>query len=152
MQSTFLLFAISKKYYALPATQVQVVLPNLIKPNIHPSSSCDYLAGWLSYQDSKVPVIDLCMLHAKRPTKRLLSSRIILINYSTLTTDRFVLGLLAEKVIETVQVQSSSSIDQNFFNNTGSFPSSHMPNETPLQLFDIDKMLPDNINNLFSLE
>jgi chemotaxis-related protein WspB len=66
------------------------------------------VAGTLLYDCEPVPVIDLTQLILHRPAERRLSTRIILVNAFDQQSDGRLLGLIAEKVTNTLQLEESS--------------------------------------------
>lgn len=116
-----LLFYINNQRYALPSQQVVEVLP-LINLKTLPHAP-DYLAGVFNYRGQIVPVLDLSQLMGGKPCCEHLSSRIILVNYgggdraksSVLSTTpaTSVIGLIAERVVETLHKSDVQLIDAN---------------------------------------
>jgi chemotaxis-related protein WspB len=97
----FLLFQLNKEYYALEAGQVREVLPLVGMKEIPHSPSG--VAGIFNYRGTPVPAIDLSDLTLGRPAQRLLSTRIILVNYAGPGGEKHLLGLIAEKATETLR-------------------------------------------------
>jgi chemotaxis-related protein WspB len=118
-----LLFYINNQRYALPSQQVVEVLP-LVNLKTLPHAP-DYLAGVFNYRGQIVPVLDLSQLMQGKPCCEHLSSRIILVNYwggdtakssvlsTTTTPATFVIGLIAERVVETFHKSDLQLIDAN---------------------------------------
>ncbi len=97
----FLLFQLGKEYYALEADQVGEVLP-LVGMKEIPLSPRG-VAGVFNYRGTPVPAIDLSELTLGRPARKRLSTRIILVNYAGENGEKHLLGLIAEKVTETLR-------------------------------------------------
>ncbi|WP_066426278.1 chemotaxis protein CheW [Anabaena sp. 4-3] len=117
-----LLFYINNECYALPSQQVVEVLP-LVTLKTLPHAP-EYFAGVFNYRGQIVPVLDLCQLMRGKPCCEHLSSRIILVNYSgrdvnssvlskTATSAPSVIGLIAERVVETLHKSSLEFVDPN---------------------------------------
>jgi len=97
----FLLFQLGKDRYALAATQVVEVLPLVHLKQIPQAPRS--VAGVFNYHGSPVPLIDLTELALERPSQTKMSTRIILTHYVDEIGNKHLIGLLAERVMETVQ-------------------------------------------------
>jgi chemotaxis-related protein WspB len=64
----------------------------------------------LNYHGAPVPVIDLCELMLGRPAAKRLSTRQILVHYPVARGARRLLGLLAERVTETLRCEAADFI------------------------------------------
>lgn len=118
-----LLFYVNNQRYALASQQVVEVLP-LITLNTLPQAP-EYFGGVFNYRGLVVPVLDLCRLMSGKPCAQHLSSRIILVNYGvgevakssvlskTATSAPFVVGLMAERVVETLHKLDIHLVDTN---------------------------------------
>ena len=97
----FLLFQMGSERYALDARQVVVVLPRLgVKAIPHAPSA---VAGLCLYRGAPVPVIDLSELAFGRPSASRLSTRIVIVQFPDPAAGPHLLGLLAERVTETLR-------------------------------------------------
>lgn len=97
----FIVFQLDDHRYALDAAQVQEILPLVtIKPIPHVPHG---VAGVFKYRGVPLPVIDLSVLVLGRPAQRRLSTRIIVVHYDNDKGDKRLLGLIAEKAMETVR-------------------------------------------------
>ncbi|MDY0038966.1 MAG: chemotaxis protein CheW [Desulforhabdus sp.] len=95
-----LIYCVGKERYGLDSNQIIEVVPQVIlKPLPH---APDYVAGLFNYRGNIVPVVDLCALIGSAPCEPLLSTRIILVEYPGADGEQHVLGLLAERVTETL--------------------------------------------------
>lgn len=95
-----LLFYIGDDRYALECRQVVEVVPRVALKKVHHAP--DYIAGLFNYRNLIVPVMDLCHLIRGVPCRPNLSTRIILVNYPDRDQTIQVLGLMAERVTETL--------------------------------------------------
>ena len=95
-------FHIGNKQYAVAATQIIEILP-LTRIQPLPKTP-EFVVGLLDFRGKPVPVIDLCQLTEERPYNKVLSSRIVLVNYSAIDSKQHPLGLIAEKVTETFTI------------------------------------------------
>lgn len=97
-----LLFTIGTERFGLDAGEIVEVAPlvELTKP----AQPHDFVAGEFSYRGTPTPVIDLGCLTGQPPCPALLSTRIILVRRPSPKQPDRVVGLLAEKVTETVHL------------------------------------------------
>jgi chemotaxis-related protein WspB len=106
-----LLFQLGNNQYSIPVAAVVEVAPQVELEAI--SMAPDFVCGLFNYRGLHVPVIDLCRLVNNTPCSNCFTSRIILVNYPLADGTQRVLGLLAERVTETV------NIDEDAFTSTG---------------------------------
>ena len=104
-----LLFYVGNDRYALAARQVVEVMSLVELKKL--ARSPKYLAGLLNYRDRVIPVIDLCQLLSGIPSRSYLSTRIIVINYAINKEKSSLLGLIAERVTETLDRQVNDLIE-----------------------------------------
>ncbi|MFO7602922.1 MAG: chemotaxis protein CheW [Gammaproteobacteria bacterium] len=93
---------IGTEHFAVPVAQVAEVLP-LTGLQAIPLAP-DYIAGLLDYHGTPVPVIDLCALMTGNAHHKVLTTRMILIHYRHAQERARLLGLIAERVTETLQI------------------------------------------------
>lgn len=95
-----LIFEVGGQRYGLEVTQVLKVLPSV---RLRPLPRVpEYVAGVFRYRDAMVPVIDLSQLIKGTPVPVLLSTRIILVRHPGPSGPGRVLGLLAERVTDSL--------------------------------------------------
>ncbi len=97
----FLMFRLGQDRYLLDAGQVEVVLPLLTVKTL-PAAPAG-VVGAINYRGAPVPLIDLSLLALGRSAAPLLSTRIILVRYPVDAGEHALLGLIAERAIETVE-------------------------------------------------
>jgi len=97
----FLLFRLDENRFAFDAGGIVGVLPLVAITPIPQTPPC--VAGLINYRGAPVPTIDLSLLALQRPAQRRLSTRIVLIDYLDGRSGCRVLGLIAEKAIETMR-------------------------------------------------
>jgi chemotaxis-related protein WspB len=96
-----LLFYIGEAVYTVKCEKVREIAPMVtLKPVPH---TPDFFAGFFNYRGTVVPVIDLCRLIQGCPCRMRLSTRIILVDYSGKGDRSDIIGLIAERVTETVR-------------------------------------------------
>lgn len=104
-----LLFYVSDDRYAISGSQVVEVIPLVELKKL--ARSPNYVAGLLNYRGKIIPVIDLCQLLAEQPYRHHLSTRIIVVNYLGEEQTPYLLGLIAERVTETLDIRETDLID-----------------------------------------
>jgi chemotaxis-related protein WspB len=97
----FLLFQLGRDRYALDTDRVAEVLP-LVEITEFPHAPPG-VAGLLNHRGVPVPVIDLSQLTMGRPAQRRLNTRIVLVHHAGGNGATHLLGLVAERVTETVR-------------------------------------------------
>lgn len=96
----FLLFQLGTDRYAIDARQVVEVLPPLACKRIPLAPSS--VAGLIDYHGQAVPLVDLGRLATGLAAQPRLSTRIVLVDYPDPNGGTRLLGLLAERVTETL--------------------------------------------------
>ena len=105
----FVLFHLGQERYALEAARVVEVVP-LLALKRFPQSPRG-VAGVFIYRGRPVPALDLCELTVGRPAQENFSTRIILINHGKNPGDQQLVGLIAERVTETLRREQSEFLD-----------------------------------------
>ncbi len=141
-----LLFETKEGRYALPTNLIVEVVP-MVKlkriPKVPP-----YVLGMLNYRGTALPVLDLCALLEGEESlcEQLLSTRIIIINYTFKEKPKQMLGLLAEHVTETIKVKHANHqtsgilLDDDIYSATINREKDEM-----IQWFDLKRMLPERV-------
>ncbi|MGK7929990.1 MAG: chemotaxis protein CheW [Microcystaceae cyanobacterium] len=94
------LFHLGSDQYAIDSLRVIKIIPMVILKPV--SASLSPIAGVFNYGGNLVPVIDLRKLIQGKPGERRLSTRIILIKPPNAPKTAPILGLIAEKVTDTI--------------------------------------------------
>jgi chemotaxis-related protein WspB len=100
-----LLFDIGDHLYAVDTTHVTEVIPCVMLRKIQ--AVPHYVAGVFNYHGHIVRVIDLCDLIQGTPSHIRFSTRIIIVNYRDSAATSQYLGLMAERVTETLNHPAS---------------------------------------------
>lgn len=100
-----LLFYAGENLYALDSAQVVEVIPMVMLRPIHHAP--DYVAGVFNYRSSIVPVIDLSYLIQGSACRSHLSTRIIMVNFTGRDGVNHCVGLMAERVTETLKTSDA---------------------------------------------
>lgn len=95
-----LLFYVNNDLYALDSSQVLEIIPRVALRQI--PQAPDSVAGVFNYRGRIVPVVDLCRLIQGKSSRAHLSTRIIMVNYVGQDEMLYYLGLMAERVTETL--------------------------------------------------
>ena len=95
-----LLFCVGKDSYAIESSRVVEVIPGVPLRKI--PRVPDYVAGLFNYRGTIAPVVDLCHLIQGTPSRFQLSTRIMIVRSEDGNSTLPYLGLMAERVIQTV--------------------------------------------------
>ena len=96
----FILFSIGNDRYALDTSHIVEVVPRIELWQI-PKAPL-YVAGLFRYRGRLVPVLDLCQLMQSQPCPVRLSTRILLVHYPGEDGLSQILGLMVERVTDTL--------------------------------------------------
>jgi len=97
----FLLFRLDDDRYALEAGRIVEIIPTVTVKRI-PQAAAG-IAGVIDYHGAPVPLVDLHLLSLGRPARQRLDTRIVIVRYPDAHGQDRLLGLLAERVTETVR-------------------------------------------------
>ena len=100
-----LLFYAGKDLYAIDSSYIVEVIPRVSFRKVHHVP--EYVAGLFNYRGVILPVIDLCHLIQGSPSRPYLSTRIIIVKYLRENQSLQYLGLMAERVTETLSIANS---------------------------------------------
>jgi len=99
-----LLFQVDDRVFGLDASDIVQVAP---VPELQPVPHAPpYVAGLLNYRGRTIPAIDLTQLIGGRPSRPVLSTRLVLARYRP-AGEGGVVGLIAERAVETVTCSES---------------------------------------------
>jgi chemotaxis-related protein WspB len=140
----FLLFELGQDRYALDTSQIAEVLPLVgITPIPQAPSG---VAGLFNYRGVPVPVIDLSQLTIGRPAQRRLNTRIVLVHYPDGSGGTRLLGLIAEKVTETVRRDKADFVASGVTNDQAPYLGPVAADARGLmQWIDVDRLLPASV-------
>ena len=143
----FILFQLGQDRYALEAAQVVEVLPLLAVKQL--PLAVAGVAGVINYRNAAVPVLDLIALTLGRPAAARLDTRIVLVHYADRDGEPRLLGLIAEKVNETLRCDPArfqpSGIDNPGAPYLGPVAADA---RGVLQLVDVAKLLPASVRDV----
>jgi chemotaxis-related protein WspB len=89
-------FFVGKNRYAIDTQNVIEIVPWVTLREL--PHAPEYVAGMLNYRGIVVPVIDLTRLMTGTPSKRILSTRIVLVSYPGKNDKEHTLGILTEQI------------------------------------------------------
>jgi chemotaxis-related protein WspB len=98
----FLGFTIGEQRFAITASEVVEVVPMVTMEKVPGAPDC--VAGMMLYHGDAVPVVDLCALGTANSAKRLMSTRIMVVRCPVADGRDHLLGLVAEHMTETVDI------------------------------------------------
>lgn len=110
----FLLLQLGDDRYALKASQIVEVLP-LLQLKQLPQAPAG-VAGVMDYRSTPVPVLDLNVLATQRQSHLRLSTRIIVVNLADGQDEPRLVGLMAERVTETLRRDPEDFVFSGFEN------------------------------------
>lgn len=142
-----LLFTLGNHRYGLEARQVIEVVP-IAELKAIPRAPA-YVAGLLNYRGTPVPVLDLTQMNQSYPSRVCMSTRIILVTYPSGDTTSRILGLMAERVTETVKKDINEFMPTGV--NTPDAPylgAVTNDDKGMLQLMDIERLVPAEVRTL----
>ncbi|ESZ53830.1 chew domain protein [Mesorhizobium sp. L103C131B0] len=87
--------------YLIDVHKIEEVLP-YIDVKVLPGAP-NGVVGLVSYNGIPIPLIDVTLLALGRPSERLLSTRIVVTRYPADDGERRLLGLIAERVTDTIE-------------------------------------------------
>jgi len=97
----FVLFQVGPERCALEAQRVVEIIPLVaLKKSPHSPTG---VAGIFLYRGRPVPALDLCELSLGRPAADHFSTRIIIVNYLDRNRAEHLVGIIAERVTETLE-------------------------------------------------
>lgn len=136
-----LAFSIGRHRYALEARQVIEVVPLV---DIRPVPQAPPgVAGILDFRGAPVPIIDLSMLIAERPSRQSLSTRLVIIGYPDATGERRPLALIAERATGTFDREPSEFVDSGITHEGSAYLGPIASDgEGLLQWIDVARLLP----------
>jgi len=107
----FLLFQIANDLYALDTREIVEVLPlvNVKEIPQAPRSVC----GLFDYHGATVPLIDLSELAHGTPSRRMMTTRIVLLRYPDSSGASELLGLIVEKARATIRRSEEDFTESN---------------------------------------
>lgn len=147
----FLVFQLEKDRYAIEAAQVVEVLP-LVNVKSIPGALAG-MAGVFDYHGKPVPVIDLAELALETPSRRWMSTRIVLVNYAEESGRTHVLGLLAEQATATLSRREEDFTDPGVASTENRWlgPVTIDP-DGMVQRVEVRNLLPESVRNLLFRE
>ena len=137
----FIICQLGDDRYAFDAAQVEEILPLVsIKPILQAPHG---VAGVFNYRGAPVPVIDLSELTLGRPAQRRLSTRILIVRYDNDNGETRLLGLIAEKAMETVKRDPDEFLSTGICSDrTAYFGPVVTDSQKLLQRIEVKKLLP----------
>lgn len=143
----FLVFQLGHDRYALDVAQIAEVLP-LVGIRHLPRAPAG-VAGLFDCRGMPVPVIDLSQLALGRPAEPRLSTRIVIVHYPDGTGNTHLLGLIAEKVTETVRHEPSDFVDSGIANTSTPYLGPVATDRRGLlQWIDVGKLMPAAVRDV----
>jgi len=141
------LFYIGDDRYALECRQVIEIVPRVALRRVPRAPHA--VAGLMNYRGAAVPVIDVCRLMLDRPCMQQLSSRIIIVPYHGTDSREHMLGLMVERVLETLQQRNVVTADPGISVTEAPYLGKIAVEKGSMtQLLRIDDLLPQSLREL----
>lgn len=140
----YLLFRVANERFCLDVSQIVEVAPIVdIKSIPHAPEG---VLGFINYRGIVSPLIDLSILLAGKPSKHLMSSRIIIANFSSPNGVARPAGLLAEMVTETISRKREDLQPSNMkVENAPYLGDVFFDEEGMIQVIKLDRIFPDSL-------
>lgn len=104
-----LLFYAGEDLYGIESSHIVEVIPRVTLRKVHHVP--EYVAGLFNYRGVILPVIDLCHLIQGTPSQSHLSTRIMIVKHPRQDLAMQCLGLMAERVTETLSISDTEIRD-----------------------------------------
>ena len=145
------LFQMGEARYALDSRDVHEVVP-LVRFRTIPGAP-DYVCGVFLYRGRVVPVIDLSRLAGAAPARLLMSTRIILVKLSEAGNSDRLLGLLAEKAVDTLKKDRIQTQKPGLVPPSAEWLGNMITEDGQMaQEIDVRRLLPDSVRELIFRE
>ena len=140
-------FHIGDERYVMEAARIIEIVPMVQLKNI--PRTPDYVAGLFNYRGQPVQVIDLCQLTINRASEENLSTRIILLTGKIENGDKYLIGLIAERVTEMIRLDEADFISAGIIKSNANFLG-NMANDKNgmIQMIDIDHLVSNELRDL----
>ena len=137
-----LLFHLGDERYAIDSTKVVEIIPQVLLRKLYQAPK--YVAGVFNYRSKIVPAIDLCYLIGEYPSRHCLSTRIIIVNYPMPDCTTRYLGLMAERVTDTLYKSENELMSTELTSEVAAYFGEIIPEKDGMiQRLRVDKLLSD---------
>ena len=138
-----LIFYIGNDRYALDTSHVVEVIPMVLLREVPQAPK--YVAGVFNYRGTIVPTIDLCQLIKGTPSRSSLSTRIVMVNYLHADRSTSLLGLMAERVTDTLNQKENELVESGFQPEEARYLGKMIVDDRGMiQHIQLDQLLPDS--------
>lgn len=142
----FITFHVGLERYAQKVNAIIEIIP-MVNLNKIPLAE-KYIKGVFNYRGDPVPVIDLCELYTEKPCAEKMSTRIIIVNYEDNNEQTHILGLIAERVTDSINMDLCEFKPAGINVENAPFLTGIANDEHGLiQLVELDKILPKNVSD-----
>ncbi|MEB3828956.1 chemotaxis protein CheW [Phormidium sp. CCY1219] len=139
-----LLFYVGEDRFALKCSQVVEIIPRVTLTTLHHAP--EYVAGLFNYRGAIVPVIDLCHLIQGNPCRHALSTRIIIVHYPGKNNTPHLLGLMAERISDTLDRPETEFVTPGFqLDEAAYFGEIMIDEQGTIQRIEIDRLLSEQV-------
>lgn len=135
-----LLFQVGEDRYALDSSFIIEVLPRVPLQTLHQVP--EFVAGVLNYRGAIIPIFDLCQWIRGTSSISSLSTRLIMFQHPLLDASIPYVGLIAEGITETLNINPSDLINSGIQNNQGKYLAGFIQrNQEIIQCIDIEELI-----------
>lgn len=136
----FVLFHVGSDRYVVEAQKVVEIVP-LVKLNNF-SNTPDYIAGLCNYRTQPLPVVDVSCLLSGVESRKIMSTRILLVKFLSDSEAAHTLGMIVESATETITIQRKKFKNSAVQGTEGNVVSNVMTDEHGIiQWMDVDQLL-----------
>lgn len=142
-----LVFRMGDERYGLEARRVAEVVPRVRFRRL--PGAPEYVCGLLRYRGGLVPVLDLQELAGLGRSTRRLSTRIVLVDYPDRRGNSRILGLLAERVTDTLKVNPEDLQDPGIRSRESAYLGGVVTDsEGTVQCVRVEDLLPETVKEM----
>ncbi|OGR05079.1 MAG: hypothetical protein A2511_07010 [Deltaproteobacteria bacterium RIFOXYD12_FULL_50_9] len=139
-----LMFEIRDGRYAMPTNRIVEIVP-LVKMKKIPRTP-EYVVGMINFRGLPVPVLDLGLLTENIPCAQRFSTRNILVRYQAKNDRQHIIGLIAERVTETVKIDMAALPASGVMMDEALYVGALGSNDDDMvRCFDVQRMVPESI-------
>ncbi len=147
-EKLFMLFSLDDSRFAVSTEMIKEVMPLSTLTTVPKTEP--YIAGLIHYNGKSIPVIDSVMLLYKKPHKRKICTRIIILNYKHSDVIPHV-GLIVESANKTIKYDADNIDEHNLTKQHTSYLGKIINvNNEEIQLIDVDALIPQEAAHLQS--
>lgn len=140
----YLCFKLDNNHFAIPSSNIVRAFPLLKLTEMLQAPS--YIAGYFYYQEQFIITIDVSQLITAKKSSNIMSSRIVIVEFTTSEQQRYKIALLLEEALETIKINEEQWKQNPLTTQTNHIGGkiAHI-NNFPIQQIIFDKLLSDEV-------